>query len=134
MSMSSAAIPTFEIVLEALSKLLDKAEAHAAARLDVLAAMVKACPGVRIDIHGHSDATGSPRSNWRLSEARGHWVAAYLAGAGVDARRLRVIGYGATAPLAPNTTAENKARNRRVEFSINIEATPVVRTLAASLN
>jgi outer membrane protein OmpA-like peptidoglycan-associated protein len=86
--------------------------------LEELARIAKACPEVLIEIEGHTDAEGTPERNARLSKRRAEAVAQYLAEAGVDAERLSAIGYGETRPVAPNDTAGNRARNRRIEFAV----------------
>jgi OmpA-OmpF porin, OOP family len=86
--------------------------------LDRLAAAVKACPKIGIEIEGHTDAEGTPERNQRLSDRRAQSVVDYLTRGGVDASRLTAIGYGETRPLAPNDTAENRAKNRRIEFTV----------------
>lgn len=94
-----------------------------------LAAALDKEPG-DIRIVGHTDSdkiTGSMRaqfpSNYELSLARAKAVAALLKPKLSDPERLKVEGKGETQPIAPNTTAEGKARNRRVEISIPREET-----------
>ncbi len=89
--------------------------------LDKLAAIAKSCPGARIDIEGHTDGEGEPERNKSLSERRAGAVLAYLSKAGISSARLRAIGYGAARPRSPNDTAENRARNRRIEFTVVAE-------------
>jgi chemotaxis protein MotB len=71
-------------------------------------------------IEGHTDATpiADPRvTNWDLSVARAVSVMAFFQrGALFSMDRMSAAGYGATQPLAPNTTPENMAQNRRVDF------------------
>ena len=93
-------------------------DAHSSATLDKLARVAGACPSVRIEISGHTDAEGEPARNQNLSERRARAVAGYLAKAGVAAARLIATGYGATRPVAPNDTPKNRAKNRRIEFAI----------------
>lgn len=76
-----------------------------------------------IVVQGHSDdlpiRTARFRSNWELSAARAVSVAHELmAGGTLPASRFEVSGKADTQPLAPNTSAENRARNRRVEIVI----------------
>ena len=86
--------------------------------LDELATLAERCPGSHIEIHGHTDASGSKQANLRLSERRAEVVAAYLVAAGIDTRRLEIIAHGAAHPILPNTTPVFRARNRRIEFTI----------------
>ena len=86
--------------------------------LDKLAEAAKSCPDVRIEIGGHASAEGPAAANQRLSLRRARSVAAYLVRAGVSARRLEAAGYGASQPKAPSDTDENKAKNRRIEFTV----------------
>jgi outer membrane protein OmpA-like peptidoglycan-associated protein len=75
--------------------------------------------GIRkVEIQGHTDNTGTADHNLQLSDARAASVKAWMVGAGVDPARLVPKGYGQTRPLAPNVTAGNRARNRRVQFII----------------
>jgi chemotaxis protein MotB len=74
-------------------------------------------------VQGHSDNvpinTARFRSNWELSAARAVSVAHELMLGGiVSSARFEVSGKADTQPLVPNTTAENRARNRRVEIII----------------
>ncbi|MBN3765189.1 OmpA family protein [Burkholderia sp. Ac-20365] len=74
---------------------------------------------VQIDslkISGYTDSTGSATLNERLSAARARSVQRYLAGAGVRAAKWDVQGFGSVSPIAPNTTAIGRAKNRRVEI------------------
>lgn len=86
--------------------------------LDKLVKVVKLCPDVRIEIAGHTDSDGSAAYNQKLSEERANAVVAYLTAKGIDAARLSPVGHGEERPLARNTTAANKAKNRRIEFEI----------------
>lgn len=86
--------------------------------LDKLAQVARACPKAKIEIEGHTDAEGTPERNKNLSERRAKAVYDYLAKAGVGAERLSAVGYGETRPVAPNDTAANRAKNRRIEFTV----------------
>lgn len=72
--------------------------------------------GLKFEIGGHTDSDGSADANAKLSEERAKAVKAALVELGIDESRLTVKGYGSTKPVADNNSAENKARNRRVEF------------------
>ena len=86
--------------------------------LDNLVTGLNAFPQIRIEIAGHTDNVGDPVANRALSQQRAAAVAKYLTDRGIDAGRLRSVGYGDTKPLAPNDTEENRAKNRRTEFTI----------------
>ena len=72
----------------------------------------------RVEIQGHTDNTGTREHNATLSQERADAVKTWLVHAGVDSSRLVAKGYGQERPLAPNVTAANRARNRRVQFII----------------
>lgn len=76
-----------------------------------------------ITIEGHTDnvpiATLQFPSNWELSAMRATTVLRLFNQAGVGAERLTAIGYGETRPVETNTTAEGRARNRRVSILID---------------
>ena len=72
----------------------------------------------RVEIQGHTDNRGDQNLNMRLSQQRAESVRGWLTQHGVDPARLVAKGYGSTRPIAPNITAYNQARNRRVQFKI----------------
>ncbi|WP_355660192.1 flagellar motor protein MotB [Halomonas salifodinae] len=77
-----------------------------------------------VSVEGHSDDrpifTDRFPSNWELSSARAIVILRQLERAGVDASRLRAIGYGETRPLADNDSPEGRAANRRVEVIVHL--------------
>ncbi|MHB2147775.1 OmpA/MotB family protein [Calditrichota bacterium LG25] len=80
----------------------------------------------QIFVEGHTDNvpihTSRFPSNWELSAARALSVVRYLHYVeGIDAARLAAVGYGEYRPLVPNTTPENRAKNRRVEIYIKFD-------------
>lgn len=88
----------------------------AAPVLDKVAALLKRCPGVKVEIGVHTDAAGT--ANQRLSQERADKLISYLEREGVARGMLSGVGYGASKPLASNATDESRARNRRVEFVV----------------
>ena len=72
----------------------------------------------RLRVEGHTDSDGNEAHNQELSEQRAREVVRWLVEHGVEARRLIAVGCGSRDPLVPNTTSENKQRNRRTEFDI----------------
>lgn len=75
-------------------------------------------PKMTVEISAHTDDKGSDEYNDKLSQARAESVVRYLTGKGVAATRLVAKGYGKTKPCVPNTSDENRAKNRRVEFKV----------------
>ncbi len=75
-------------------------------------------PSVHIEISGHTDNVGNDLANKVLSENRSKSVYQYLITNGINAARLVYKGYGETQPIMPNTSDENRAKNRRTEFKI----------------
>ena len=71
-----------------------------------------------VDVTGHTDSTGTPAHNQRLSEARAGSVAEYLVAQGNNPKRFQAIGAGQNDPIASNATPEGRAQNRRVEIKI----------------
>lgn len=114
------------IVLDLNSILFDTDSARltpqAARDLDVIAQILKKYPDREIRISGHTDSTGRPTHNQTLSEQRAKSVVQELTGPkGLDSKRFSYRGYGETRPVAPNTSAEGRAKNRRVEILIVTE-------------
>jgi outer membrane protein OmpA-like peptidoglycan-associated protein len=81
-----------------------------------MASLMKARPGMRIGIEGHTDDVGDPQSNKALSLKRARAVVVALVAAGVPETRLVAAGFGEERPVADNRTEEGRARNRRVEM------------------
>jgi outer membrane protein OmpA-like peptidoglycan-associated protein len=71
-----------------------------------------------VEVEGHTDDTGAPELNRRLSQERAEAVRAWLIGHGVASVRLVAKGYGQTRPIDDNATEAGRARNRRVEFRV----------------
>jgi outer membrane protein OmpA-like peptidoglycan-associated protein len=86
--------------------------------LDKVAEMLNEQNTMRIEISGHTDNTGKPDYNLRLSQGRAESVKAYLIAKGISAGRIETRGYGDTKPVAGNDTVEGKALNRRTEMKI----------------
>jgi outer membrane protein OmpA-like peptidoglycan-associated protein len=75
-------------------------------------------PDTSITVEGHTDSTGKPEYNQKLSERRADAVRDLLAKDGVPTSRMSVMGYGATDPVADNSTPEGRQSNRRVQLEI----------------
>ncbi len=88
------------------------------ATLRELAKVIKTCPDIKVEIAGHTDSEGQEERNQRLSERRAKAVARFLVQQGVPKSKVEMVGYGETQPLVDNESTENRAKNRRIEFSI----------------
>jgi outer membrane protein OmpA-like peptidoglycan-associated protein len=88
------------------------------AELNRLAELMEANSSMKVEIAGHTDNVGGDAPNQELSQDRADAVRFYLLSKGISSIRLRAKGYGKVRPVAPNTTEDGKAQNRRVEFVI----------------
>jgi outer membrane protein OmpA-like peptidoglycan-associated protein len=86
--------------------------------LDRLLLVLQENPTLKIQISGHTDNVGRPDDNLKLSDNRAKSVADYLISKGIAANRLSWKGFGATQPIADNTTETGRAKNRRTAFTI----------------
>lgn len=104
-----------------------------AARVTIgtLSGVLLMSPGLSVRVEGHTDSTGSAAANRRLSEERARNVADLLREQGTDGDRIAFEGLGADRPVAPNATAADRARNRRVEIVL-IEGAPNVAPVESS--
>lgn len=93
-------------------------DASAGSVMDALAKVLAACPGVKMEIAGHTDAQGSEDGNRALSQARAEAVALALQGRQVDVSGIEARGYGETVPIADNETDAGREANRRIEFTL----------------
>lgn len=84
--------------------------------LDELVDYLQLVKNIKVEIAGHTDNEGLDSKNLSLSESRAKAIADYLIHKGIDATRVKAIGFGKTKPIAPNTTTEGKKLNRRIEF------------------
>jgi outer membrane protein OmpA-like peptidoglycan-associated protein len=86
-----------------------------------LSGIVLSHPGLRLDVEGHTDSTGSDEFNQKLSEDRAASVRTYLMEAGVASEAISFKGFGKSIPVGPNDTAKGRQQNRRVEIIISGE-------------
>jgi len=86
--------------------------------LDLVVEVLNENPSIKILLKGHTDNTGDPVRNVRLSEARVKSVKAYIIAQGVSPYRVSGKGFGGNQPLASNETEETRMLNRRVEFEV----------------
>lgn len=95
----------------------DKIKGESYGVLKDFAAIMTENPDVKVKIVGHTDSDGDDASNMTLSKKRADAVKSALNKEfGIDNSRMETEGKGETQPAEPNTSAEGKANNRRVEF------------------
>lgn len=98
----------------------DKSDLTPTAQTNIqqLATILNKYPDTYVRVEGHTDTTGTDAYNNALSERRATAVANYLKTQGVAASRVQTFWYGSKQPVVPNNSDANRAKNRRVEFSI----------------
>ncbi|MFT4178096.1 MAG: OmpA family protein [Thermomonas sp.] len=92
--------------------------AKAAASVKALGIYLAALPGGAVQVIGHTDSQGEEAANQSLSERRAQAVRAALVQAGLARDRSSAQGMGEAQPVADNTTAAGRAKNRRVEIIV----------------
>ena len=75
---------------------------------------------ITVAIQGHTDDVGDDAKNMELSDKRAQEVKKYLVSLGISDKRLSAKGFGETQPKLPNTSASNRAKNRRTDFVIEM--------------
>lgn len=85
------------------------------AQLDKVVEFMTYKKSARIEISGHTDNKGNPKTNQALSQKRAEACRAYLISKGVVGSRIKAVGYGDQRPIAPNDSEEGRERNRRIE-------------------
>jgi outer membrane protein OmpA-like peptidoglycan-associated protein len=88
------------------------------ARLNDFAVKVRGNPNVHVTVNGFTDNVGNPASNMRLSQARANAVTADLEHLGISKGDITAQGFGEDNPIADNSTADGRARNRRVTVGV----------------
>ncbi len=86
--------------------------------LKKLASKLREYPEVDIIVEGHTDDVGTREFNLKLSEDRARKVVSELIRGGVKPDKISYVGYGPDRPMFPNTSDENRAKNRRVEIKV----------------
>jgi OOP family OmpA-OmpF porin len=114
-------IPGQQIELNGVTFEFNKARLSANAQtiLDTIAPAFPGQPSLKVEIAGHTDSIGSAAANLKLSQKRAEAVREYLISKGAKPEQLQAHGYGKTEPLIkPEKTADDRERNRRVEFRV----------------
>ena len=90
-------------------------------KLAKVAGIILGHPGLKIAVEGHTDSVGGDQYNSKLSENRADSVRGYLTSQGIDSATVTSRGFGKTMPVADNSTAAGRQRNRRVELVVSGE-------------
>ena len=125
----SAALPTPEVCVQRVDAVMvtqtiafDPGSAALAGAsvvvLDAIAAALKDCTALRMEIGGHTDAQGSEGGNKALSQSRAEAVMVALQARDVDVSAMRAVGYGESRPIGNNSTEPGREANRRIEFTL----------------
>jgi len=95
------------------------------ATLEQVADVINDYRKTAVVIQGHTDALGDHESNQDLSERRARAVENYLTNRGVDSGRMTALGFGESAPVASNSNASGRQRNRRVDVLLKAKSGPL---------
>ncbi|MDY6860561.1 MAG: OmpA family protein [Pseudomonadota bacterium] len=93
-------------------------EGEALKVVDRIASALRDCPGVRMEIGGHTDSQGREVMNEQLSQQRAEAVLAELIARRILTTDLTARGYGESVPIAENDTEDGREANRRIEFRL----------------
>ncbi|HIO93229.1 MAG TPA: BON domain-containing protein [Leucothrix mucor] len=86
--------------------------------LDDVVSIAKKCEDFNLLVHGHTDSTGDVNFNKTLSLGRANSIEKYLVRKNIENKRLTALGHGSSVPIASNSTASGRAKNRRIEITI----------------
>jgi len=98
-------------------------------KLAKVSGILLAYPGLRVQVEGYTDSTGTPEYNQRLSEQRAMTVRDYLVGQGINMNSVSAQGFGQNDPVASNASASGRQQNRRVQMVVSGE--PIGETASA---
>jgi outer membrane protein OmpA-like peptidoglycan-associated protein len=84
--------------------------------------ILQSYPGLRLQVEGYTDSTGTPELNQKLSENRAGAVRDFLVSMGVAQGNIAATGYGQDHPVADNNTVTGRAQNRRVQLVVSGDA------------
>ena len=86
--------------------------------------VIKGNPDLKVRVEGHTDdvpiSSSRYHSNWELSSARSLSVVQLLSGqTGIHPQNMSAVGYGEFRPIVPNTSPENRSKNRRIQIFVD---------------
>ncbi|MEX2964056.1 OmpA family protein [Microbulbifer sp. TYP-18] len=94
--------------------------------LEALLVIMRDYPSLRIAIEAHTDSEGEADKNLKLSQWRADWVGRFLIERGIDAERIEAQGFGASLPIADDSTPEGQRLNRRLVIRVlNFDRQPL---------
>ncbi len=110
----------FEGTLAGVTFALDRATLRrgSEATLDAAVEVLEKFPEIRVEVSGHTDASGAREHNMELSQQRAATVTQYLTNAGIDPARIETRGAGPDEPVDTNATKAGRGNNRRIEFRV----------------
>lgn len=94
--------------------------------------ILAAYPGLKVQVEGYTDSTGSDELNQKLSENRAGAVKDFLVGQGVSMNNISAQGFGKNNPVADNGTTAGRSQNRRVNLVVSGDAIGVSQTAPAA--
>jgi outer membrane protein OmpA-like peptidoglycan-associated protein len=97
-------------------------------KLAKVSGILLAYPGLKLEVEGHTDSTGSDEHNQRLSDRRAESVRSYLVSQGIQTASITARGFGESRPVVTNDTAAGRQQNRRVELVVSGEVIGVTIT------
>ena len=100
--------------------------------IEQIASFLKENPDRRVQVEGFTDSQGADNYNLELSQSRADSVAMAIIHRGVDAQRVRALGYGEGYPVASNDSAGTRQLNRRVEIIVSNDNSEIPRRAAGA--
>jgi outer membrane protein OmpA-like peptidoglycan-associated protein len=94
--------------------------------------ILQSYPGLKLQVEGYTDSTGTPEFNQKLSENRAGAVSDFLESQGVAQANIVATGYGQNHPVADNNTVAGRAQNRRVQLVVSGDAIGVKKSVPAA--
>ncbi|GFO72432.1 OmpA-OmpF porin, OOP family [Bathymodiolus japonicus methanotrophic gill symbiont] len=85
--------------------------------IDLLATYMAKYPEKEVTLEGHTDSTGSAALNKKLSQQRADFIRSVLITKGITEDRITAVGYGQSQPIASNSSASGRQKNRRIDIS-----------------
>jgi outer membrane protein OmpA-like peptidoglycan-associated protein len=94
--------------------------------------ILQSYPGLKLQVEGYTDSTGTQEFNQKLSENRADAVSDFLVSQGVAQANIVATGYGQNHPVADNNSVAGRAQNRRVQLVVSGDAIGVGKSVPAA--